>query len=331
MIGKYVQISCEHCGRVYDSKLTRSGGLEHCPKCQKLNIFIPVADVHYIIFGDYLIQEKIGTGGNAIVVKAKHLATNDIVALKLFFSKRTSDDHGTAEFISEIEMATQLVHDNIVRIYSGGEIDNILYIVMEFVDGINLSEYLDSYGAMPITDAMSVAIHICYALDHVWSSFLMIHRDVKPQNIMITTEGNIKLCDFGLVSNHEKAYSDDNSILGTPYYVSPEMVDGDTYQDNRSDVYSLGTTLFHMLSGDPPFNYGGLLEVLNARVKQPPPILKEFAPHVSDDLSNIILTMMATDQEDRYATATEAAEDILIVRDGGTPKLVDSTRVRVNQ
>ena len=326
-----MQISCEHCGRVYDSKLTRSGGLERCPKCEKLNIFIPTTEVHYIIFGDYLIQEKIGTGGNAIVVKAKHLATNDIVALKLFFSKRSSDDHSTAEFISEIEMATQLVHDNIVRIYSGGEIDDILYIVMEHVDGINLSEYLDSYGAMPLSDAMSVAIHICYALDHVWSSFLMIHRDVKPQNIMITTEGNIKLCDFGLVSSHEKAFSDDNSILGTPYYVSPEMVDGSSYQDNRSDIYSLGTTIFHMLSGSPPFNYGGLLEVLNARVKQPPPILAEEDKSIPEDLSNIILTMMATDQEHRYATASEAAEDILIVKDGGSPKLVDSTRERINE
>jgi serine/threonine protein kinase len=326
-----VQISCEHCGRLYDSKLTRSGGLERCPKCEKLNIFIPSSDVHYIIFGDYLIQEKIGTGGNAIVVKAKHLATNDIVALKLFFSKKTSDDHSTAEFMSEIEMATQLVHDNIVRIYSGGEIDNILYIVMEFVDGINLSEYLDSYGAMPTSDAMSVAIHICYALDHVWSSFLMIHRDVKPQNIMITTEGNIKLCDFGLVSCHEKAFSEDNSILGTPYYVSPEMVDGSSYLDNRSDIYSLGTTLFHMLYGSPPFNYGGLLEVLNARVKQPPPRLIDLKPSISQELSDIIITMMASDQEERYATATEAAEDILLVKDGGSPKLVDTSRERINQ
>jgi serine/threonine protein kinase len=159
----------------------------------------------------------------------------------------------------------------------------------------------------------------------------MIHRDVKPQNIMITTEGNIKLCDFGLVSSHEKAFSDDNSILGTPYYVSPEMVDGSSYQDNRSDIYSLGTTIFHMLSGSPPFNYGGLLEVLNARVKQPPPILAEEDKSIPEDLSNIILTMMATDQEHRYATASEAAEDILIVKDGGSPKLVDSTRERINE
>ena len=326
-----MQLSCEHCGRVYDSTLNRSGGLEWCPKCDKLNLFIPVTDMHYIVFGDYLIMEKIGTGGKAIVVKAKHLATNDIVALKLFFSKKSSDDHAASEFISEIEMATQLIHDNIVRIYSGGEIDNILYIVMEYVDGINLSEYLDSYGAMPAADAMSVGIHVCYALDHVWSSFLMIHRDVKPQNIMITTEGNIKLCDFGLVSCHEKAFSEDNSILGTPYYVSPEMVDGSSYQDNRSDIYSLGATLYHMIVGVPPFNYGGLEEVLNARTKQPPPELKSQSSGTPEGLSEVITTMMATEQEERYATANEAAEDILLVKDGGTPKLVDVGRERINE
>ena len=327
-----MQLSCEHCGRVYDSSLNRSGGLERCPKCDKLNLYIPKSNMSYIVFGDYLIEEKIGTGGNAIVVKAKHLATNDIVALKLFFtSKQNADDHAASEFISEIEMATQLIHDNIVRIYSGGELDGIMYIVMEYVDGINLSEYLDSYGAMPPADAMSVGIHVCYALDHVWSSFLMIHRDVKPQNIMINTEGNIKLCDFGLVSCHEAAFSGDDSILGTPYYVSPEMVDGSSYQDNRSDIYSLGTTLFHMLCAVPPFNYGGLSEVLNARVKFDPPSLKDFSKNLPDGLAEVVQTMMAKDQEDRYATATEAAEDILLVKDGAAPKLVDKARQRTNE
>jgi serine/threonine protein kinase len=326
-----LQLSCEHCGRIYDSPLNRSGGVDRCSKCEKLNLFIPTTDVHYIVFGDFLIQEKIGTGGNAIVVKAKHLATNDVVALKLFFGKKSSNDHGSSEFISEIEMATQLVHDNIVRIYSGGEIDEILYIVMEFVDGINLSEYLDSYGAMPATDAMSVGIHISYALDHVWSNFLMIHRDVKPHNIMITTEGNIKLCDFGLVSCHEKAFSEDDSIMGTPYYVSPEMVDGASYQDNRSDIYSLGATLFHMLLGTPPFNYGGLQEVLKARVKQPPPTLNNHTNTLPGGLSDVIRTMMATDQDNRYVTANEAAEDILLIRDGGTPHLVDRNREHNNE
>lgn len=326
-----MQLSCEHCGRIYDSPLNRSGGVDRCSKCDKLNLFIPTTDVHYIVFGDFLIQEKIGTGGNAIVVKAKHLATNDIVALKLFFSKKSLEDHGSSEFMSEIEMATQLVHDNIVRIYSGGEIDDILYIVMEYVDGINLSEYLDSYGAMPASDAMSVGIHVSYALDHVWSSFLMIHRDVKPQNIMITTGGNIKLCDFGLVSCHEKAFSEDNSIMGTPYYVSPEMVDGASYQDNRSDIYSLGATLYHMLLGEPPFNYGGLQEVLKARIKQPPPILNNHTNTLPTGLSDVIQTMMATDQDNRYVTANEAAEDILLIRDGGAPQLVDRNRERKNE
>ncbi len=326
-----MQLSCEYCGRMYESSLNRSGGLERCTKCDKLNLFIPKNSTSYIIFGDYLILEKIGNGGNALVVKAKHLATNDIVALKLFFSKKSSEDHATSEFIAEIEMATQLIHDNIVRIFSGGEIDGILHIVMEFVDGINLSEYLDSYGIMPPEDAMSVGVHICYALDHVWSNFLMIHRDVKPQNIMITVDGNIKLCDFGLVSCHEKAFSGDNTILGTPYYVSPEMVDGSSYQDNRSDIYSLGTTLFHMLSGVPPFNYGGMLEVLNARVKNEPPSLSDFAKNLPKGLADVIATMMAREQEKRYATAAEAAEDLLLIKNGSAPKLVDIVRARVNE
>lgn len=166
-----MQVSCEHCGRIYESSLTRSGGLERCPKCHKLNVFLPNGEVSFVVFGDYIIQEKIGQGGNAYVVKAKHMASNSIVALKLFFGNADTEDHSSSEFMSEVDGATQLVHENIVRIYSGGERDEILFIVMEYVDGINLSEYLERYGAMPPGDAMAVGIHICYALDHVWSHF----------------------------------------------------------------------------------------------------------------------------------------------------------------
>ena len=327
-----MQVSCEHCGRVYDSTLTRNGGLERCAKCNKLNLFLPEDELNHVVFGDYIILEKIGVGGNAMVVKAKHLQTNDIFALKLFFSDSESDeDHSTMEFLSEIEVASQLVHENIVRIYSGEERDNILYLVMEYVDGMNLAEYLETYGAMPPYDAMAVGIHTCHAMDHVWSNNLMIHRDVKPQNIMINSDGDIKLCDFGLISQHESAYEDNDTIIGTPYYVSPEMVDSSTYQDNKSDIYSLGATLFHIMAGVPPFNYGGLLEVLNARINHPPPKLSDFLPNLPPGLSEVIETMMSTDPDDRYITATEAAEDILRVRDGVRPQLVDKNREKLNQ
>jgi serine/threonine protein kinase len=109
------------------------------------------------------------------------------------------------------------------------------------------------------------------------------------------------------------------------------MVDGSSYQDNRSDIYSLGTTLFHMLSGVPPFNYGGMIEVLNARVKNEPPSLNDFVKNLPQGLSEVIATMMAREQEKRYATAAEAAEDLLLTKNGSTPKLFDTVRSRVNQ
>lgn len=325
-----MQVACEHCGRVYESKLTRSGGLDRCSKCDKLNVFLPNGEMNYVIFGDYIIHEKIGQGGNAYVVKGKHLASNNIIAMKLFYNK-PEDEKNPEEFISEIDGASQLVHENIVRIYGGGEKDGVLFIAMEYVDGLNLAEYLDFYGPMPAEDAMAVAIHICYALDYVWSNFLMIHRDVKPQNIMITREGNVKLCDFGLVSDHEMAVVDDDQVLGTPYYVSPEMVGDSDYQDNRSDLYSLGATLYHIISGQLPFSSGNLNEILTARVENPPPKLDFVVTRLPDGLSQVVEVLMAVDPDGRYVTSTEAAEDLLLVRDGGRPRLVDDSRVRSNE
>jgi len=159
----------------------------------------------------------------------------------------------------------------------------------------------------------------------------MIHRDVKPHNIIITTNGDIKLCDFGLTSAHGAAVSENKKIIGTPFYVSPEMVEMDSYQDNRSDIYSLGCTLFHLITGQPPFNYGSLLQVVQARLSEEPPEAIEFNPSISPGLSQVIQTMMARDPDHRYATASEVAEDLLRVRRGMEPKLVNPDRERLNQ
>ena len=326
-----MQLACEHCGRLYDSNVPRSGGLERCTSCSKLNLYLPDPESSFIIFGDYKIEDRLGTGGNALVVRGRHLATGDDYALKLFYTSPGDDEHGGKEFTAEVEMASQLVHDNIVRIFGGGEIDGVLHIVMELIDGMNLAEYLESYGPMPAEDAIAVGAHVCYALDHVWSNFLMIHRDVKPHNIMITSDGCVKLCDFGLVSSHETAVTDSKTIIGTPYYVSPEMVTSDGHQDNRADVYSLGTSLFHIISGSPPFNYGSLLEVLNARLRDNTSRLDEVMRNCPAGLADVLATMMALNPDDRYVTATEAAEDLLRIRDGHAPLLVDAHRSRRNQ
>ena len=323
--------SCEHCGRVFESKLSSEGGIEFCHHCKKLNIAIPEGASDDIYFGDFKILEAIGAGGHSIVVKAEHKPSGMNYALKMFFIQCEDNDNISADFIQEVETASQLVHDNIVRIYEGGVHDGIMYIVMEHVDGLNLGEYLEIYEQMEPKEAVAAIIHSCKALDYVWSHFLMIHRDVKPHNIIVTKEGAVKLCDFGLTSNHEMAVQESRNILGTPFYLSPEMIQTDIYQDNRSDIYSLGCTLYHLIVGLPPFNYGGLLEVVNARLNNPPPDPREEFPECPENLAKIIMTMMATEADDRYATAHELMEDLIRFLKDEEPILVDPNRERANQ
>ena len=326
-----MQFSCEHCGRVFESQLASNGGLEFCAHCQKLNLSIPEGELSFVLLGDFKIEERIGSGGHSMVVRALHMPSGYTYALKLFFGQGTNETHSSEDFFQEVETASQLVHDNIVRIYEGGNYQNIMYIVMEYVDGMSLGDYLEVYGSMPPEDSTASMIHVCYALDYVWSNFLMIHRDVKPHNIIITSSGEIKLCDFGLTSSHETAVQESRNILGTPFYLSPEMIQTDIYQDNRSDIYSLGCTLYHLVVGSPPFNCGGILEVVNARLNNPPPDPREENPNCPANLATVIMTMMATDTNDRYATAFEVAADLIRVRNGETPHLVDPERARVNQ
>lgn len=322
--------SCEHCGRVFETSLSTDGGIDFCSFCDKLNIAI-LDDAPNIVFGDFIIEEAIGAGGHSIVVKATHTPSGNDYALKLFFTKCEDNNNVSQEFLQEVETASQLVHENIVRIFEGGVHENIMYIVMEHVSGLNLGEYLELYIQMEPKEAVAAMIHACNALDYVWSNFLMIHRDVKPHNIIVTKEGAVKLCDFGLTSNHEMAVQESRNILGTPFYLSPEMIQTDIYQDNRSDIYSLGCTLYHLVVGLPPFNYGGLLEVVNARIENPPPDPRAEFSECPEALAKIIMTMMATESDDRYATAFEVSQDLLRFLKDEDPLLVDPNRERANQ
>jgi len=196
---------------------------------------------------------------------------------------------------------------------------------------MNTAQYLDYYGPMKPLEAMSAGIYVAYALDFVWANYMVIHRDVKPQNILVDKEGYVKVCDFGLVTAHETAVVDTSAVEGTPYYLSPESVTQDAYQDNRSDIYALGATLFHLIVGAPPFDYDSLPEVVNARLTEDPPDVRDSRPDVDENVAMVIITMMARDPDDRYVTAYECLEDMERAKAGRRPVLVDKSREKVNK
>ena len=199
----------------------------------------------------------------------------DIYALKLFASNAHIEQHSSKEFKRESESATFVSHQNIIRIFEAGVEESIPYVLMEFIDGINLSERLDQIGPLREEVAIAVGIDVCKALDFVWNEEMKIHRDIKPQNIMISKAGDVKVCDFGMVVDHDASMVDLDNVEGTPYYLSPECISEGAYLDNRSDIYSLGASLYHVVSGFPPFDYGSVMKVIQARTKEDPPDVRK--------------------------------------------------------
>ena len=248
-------VTCRHCSITIEIDPQKLGGLFRCPACRKLNFHQSAKDKSSVPFGNYEIIQEVGQGANAIVCKALKRKTGEIFALKLFHTESNVDTLSKREFIREIEFAVELSHKNIVKTHLGEEFEGVLFLELEYINGINLAQYLEYYGPMEQFEAMNVGTHVAYALDFVWSNYLSIHRDIKPQNVMLDTNGDVKVCDFGMVTAHENAAVDISAVEGTPYYLSPECVTEGYYQDNRSDIYSLGATLYHLMTDTPPFDY----------------------------------------------------------------------------
>ena len=323
-------VHCRHCDKTIDFTSTSNQGILRCPSCAKLNTILGEDKFETIKFGGYRLLEEIGEGANAIVFKGAKAETGEIFALKLFHSETNVDCLSKREFLREIEFSTEIEHKNIVRTYQGDEIDGILFLELEFIDGLNLAQYLENYGPMDQYSSLDVGTGVAYALDYVWSNYLSIHRDIKPQNILIDSDGNVKVCDFGMVTAHENAAVDISAVEGTPYYLSPECVIDGSFQDNRSDIYSLGATLYHLITDTPPFDYDSLLEVVNARVKEDAPDIRNALPDADENVADVIRTMMARNPNDRYVTAYECLEDMIRARSGEKPMLVDYSREKTN-
>lgn len=301
-------ISCFHCGEALPIQLDDGGALHRCAACQKLNIML--TERVPLNFGDYSLLEIVGLGANAIVCRACKRSTGETVALKIFYGHRDIGSHSGREFERELEFSRQLVHPNIIATNDGGEYDETLFLELEFFHGINLIEYLEQQGAMPQFTALNVGIKVAAALDYVWSDHLSIHRDIKPQNIMVNNVGDVKVCDFGMITNHEAAAVDVSAVEGTPYYLSPECITDGAYADNRSDIYSLGASLYHAMAAKPPFDLDSLLKVINARLENDAPDILSDVPDIDLRISKILQTMMARDPNLRYVTAWECAEDM---------------------
>ncbi|MBQ8642184.1 MAG: protein kinase [Clostridia bacterium] len=254
----------------------------------------------------YRIEKVIGIGGMAIVFKATDLLMRRLVAVKILKDEIAGDEQSVKRFINESKAVAMLSHPNIVNIYDVSVRDNIKYIVMEFVDGITLKNYMRHREVLNLREIISYTTQILRALDHAHKKGI-IHRDIKPQNIMLLKNGAIKVMDFGIAKlpNAETVTMTDKAI-GTVYYISPEQVSGGQI-DSRSDLYALGVVLYEMATGHLPFTAETPVSVALMQVNDTAVPPRQINPQIPVGLEQIIHRAMEKDSDARY----QSAEDML--------------------
>lgn len=277
-----------------------------------------------MIIGDrYEIQEKIGTGGTADVYRALDRKLNRPVAMKVLKQEFSENDNFVSKFRSEAQSAAGLMHPNIVNVYDVGNEKGIYYIVMELVDGITLKKYIEKKSRLTVKEAVSIAIQVAMGLEAAHNNHI-IHRDIKPQNIIISKDGKVKMTDFGIA----KAASSNtitSNVMGSVHYTSPEQARGG-YSDAKSDIYSLGVTLFEMLTGRVPFNGDTTVAIAIMHIQEPLPSPREFVPDLPISVEKIVLKCCQKSPDRRYQSAALLIADLkrsLITPDEDFVQLID--------
>jgi len=265
-----------------------------------------------LIGNRYEVIQKIGTGGMATVYKAKCILLKRFVAVKVLKPEFTNDEEFVKRFRVEAQAAASLSHPNIVSIYDVGKDDNVHYIVMEYIDGITLKEYIKTNGPLPWKEAVNIAAQICSAMDHAHRNHI-IHRDIKPHNIILTKDGIAKVTDFGIARAVDSStITMVGNTMGSVHYSSPEQARGG-FIDEKSDIYSLGIALYEMTTGKVPFDGESPVAVALMQLQEEPKPPAVRNPDIPSGLNDIIMKAIRKDPSQRYQSAAHMLSDLNLV------------------
>jgi serine/threonine protein kinase len=265
-----------------------------------------------ITLGQYELLARLGRGGMGTVYKARHLRLKRFVAVKVISQQRLPDPQAVARFHREMEAVGRLSHPNIVQATDAGETAGQHFLAMEFVEGRNLAQLVRAGGPLPVADACEIARQAAVGLEHAHGQGL-VHRDVKPSNLMLTSDGTVKVLDLGLArlldspGDHAEA-TGSQQILGSPDFMAPEQAQDSRQVDARTDLYSLGCTLYYLLAAQPPFagpQYDSRLKKVLAHAQAQPTPIHELRPEVSASLSDLLTKLLAKNPSDRPGSAAE--------------------------
>ena len=275
--------------------------------------------------GRYQVLSKIGAGGMADVYKAKDCMLNRYVAVKVLKKEYREDENFVKKFRSEAQAAAGLLNPNIVNVYDVGEDRGLYYMVMELVEGITLKEYVQKKGKLSSKEAISIAIQMCTGIEAAHNHHI-IHRDIKPQNIIISKEGKVKVTDFG-IAKATTSQTVSTSAMGSVHYVSPEQARGG-YCDEKSDIYSAGITMYEMVTGRVPFDGDSTVSVAMKHLQENITPPSEYAPDLYPALEKIILKCTQKSAERRYQSAGELIQDLKRALVDPSGEFVDMVPIR---
>lgn len=291
----------------------------------------------------YEILEKIGTGGMSDVYKAKDHKLNRFVAVKVLKQEFGENANFVSKFRIEAQAAAGLMHPNIVNVYDVGEENDIHYIVMELVEGITLKKYIEKKARLSYKEAVSIAIQVSMGIEAAHNNHI-IHRDIKPQNIIISKDGKVKVTDFG-IAKAATSNTITSNVMGSVHYTSPEQARGG-YSDEKSDIYSLGITMFEMLTGRVPFNGETTVAIAIKHIQEEMPSPAEFVPEIPGSVASIVLKCCQKSPDRRYQNIQELIADLkqslinpdedFVVQngpdiDGGTRMITDSDMEQIKR
>jgi len=303
---KKIKIACSSCGQHLDVTELQPFSHAMCPSCST-ELVVPM------IIGNYQLLSPLGSGGMGTVYKTFDTALQRFVAVKLMRKELASNAQFVADFTREARAAATLNHPNIAQILSFGRTDEAkgqYYIVMELLEGGSLDHMIETHKRVAELDVLNIGIQVASALKAAYQRGV-IHRDIKPGNILFNAESQAKVVDFGLAqfAGAEEEKKSEEGIWGTPYYIAPEKLNNER-EDFRSDMYSLGGTMFHALAGRPPFEANTATEVVLKHLREPALSLKTFAPDICDQTMQAIGCMLRKSREDRYGSYEELIDDL---------------------
>ena len=275
-----------------------------------------------ILGNRYEIMEVVGIGGMSVVYRARCRLLNRMVAVKVLKDEYKDDKEFIKRFNIESQAAASLSHQNIISIFDVGHEGDNHYIVMEYIEGQTLKQYIEKNGMLEWKQAVDFAIQICSALEHAHKNNI-IHRDIKPQNILMTKDGVLKVTDFGIArAVNSQTIAMDGTALGSVHYISPEQARG-SYIDEKSDLYSLGVVLYEMLAGTLPFDGDNPVAIAIKHIQQQPRSIKDFNIAVPLALEQIVKKAMQKSSSDRYVSASDILKDLKKTKDAPGNVVID--------